>query len=864
MSVLQASSKVNHLSIARDNFLPPNFESFQDPSQLEEALAEVTQVIAPVWPLQDYVAVNPYAGISHRSFLDARAYLKAFSDCETLMPIEHYAAEYHHGRLTQEDIQSAINELAATGVSPPLTANQIAQNLMSIGLVDTSRDLSASTPNDDRPIRTIAETINKWMGQDIDWHEAIVAEISKHCAAHYDQSQAVWASPYKHLSLYEAWRKVAEHDCNIEILGLTDFRKFVACLPHTPEACIAYALKELSVPQPLWSTFLLCQAFSIPGWSAWAKYQTSWAENSRPEKNDLVCLLAIRLAYDVALAEAKSVSVNWSSYVDMAASSFKLPQEALGSDSKIRFILLRASEIAHRNSLLKAMSFSEGRSSRTEDRKLAQLVFCIDVRSERIRRQLEAQSQDIETFGFAGFFGMAFEYATLGQPSGNLQLPVLLKPQFKVHECVHEADAAHECAAINKREQARTWRALWKSFQASAVGCFSFVETTGLLVGLKLLTRVAGYNPKRSDAKYDGLGRADHSRLGPTLRGLNHQGITTSRQADLAEGMLRNLGLTKNFARIVVFCGHACQTDNNPLAAGLDCGACGGHSGEPNARFAAMLLNQPYIRQAMADRGIDIPADTHFVGALHNTTTDRIEFFDTQMVPTSQQDALQQLKTSCAIATRQTQLERMPIVSSSSPNALLRRATDWSEVRPEWGLAGNASFIVAPRSMTQKANLEARSFLHSYDYTQDTQGRVLETIMTAPMIVANWINMQYYASTVDNCHFGSGTKTVHNVVGGFGILSGNGGDLMTGLPWQSLHTGKQFQHLPMRLQVVINAPREMIDRIIAKHQLVADLLTGGWLHLVAIEEQTTYRYTLAGKWESLHLAPSPSHEGVSV
>ena len=128
--------------------------------------------------------------------------------------------------------------------------------------------------------------------------------------------------------------------------------------------------------------------------------------------------------------------------------------------------------------------------------------------------------------------------------------------------------------------------------------------------------------------------------------------------------------------------------------------------------------------------------------------------------------------------------------------------------------------------------------------------------MTAPMIVAHWINMQYYASTVDDRYFGSGTKTVHNVVGGFGILSGNGGDLMTGLPLQSLHTGTQYQHKPLRLQVVIDAPREMIERIIAKHQLVSDLLSGGWLHLVAIEEKATYRFTQAALWELLDVQPS--------
>ena len=147
----------------------------------------------------------------------------------------------------------------------------------------------------------------------------------------------------------------------------------------------------------------------------------------------------------------------------------------------------------------------------------------------------------------------------------------------------------------------------------------------------------------------------------------------------------------KDFARLVVLCGHACQTDINPLAAGLDCGACGGHSGEPNARFAALLLNQPTIRQALAERGIEIPADTHFLGALHNTTTDAISFLDVDDVPSELRGALQELRVSCEAATKQTQIERLPIVASTSLNDLLKRASDWSEVRPEWGLAGNAA-----------------------------------------------------------------------------------------------------------------------------------------------------------------------------
>ena len=817
---------------------------------IDEIIGEATEVIAPVWPLQDYVAVNPYAGISDRSFLDARAFMRVFSDCESLMPIEHYAAEFHKGRFSVSDIESAIENLSAVGIPLSLTASQIGENLRTMGAVGVKLDRPAATPNPNRPIRTIAEYATETT--DINWTEAIVEEVSKHCAAHYDQGQSSWSSPYRDLTLYQAWRTVAEYDRNLEIVGLSGFREYVTGLPTTPVAAIVQVLKQLEVPVNFWSKFLLCQAFSIPGWSAWAKFQTHWTDDVGMESNDLTGLLAIRLAYDGALAQAKLLRLKWTSLVHNDAISLKSQWTAPGDDSAIRYALLRASEIGYRNCLLRSFSIaSEGQLPVKAVQKLAQMVFCIDVRSERIRRHLESQSRDIETLGFAGFFGMAFEYVTLGSSSGRLQLPVLLKPQFNLLEGFQESDSPQETAVVSKRQQNSSWLSLWKSFQTSAVGCFSYVETTGLFYGLKLLQRALCYKSPTAEAKFDRTSNEDLQKLGPTLRGLNQQGITASHQADMAEGMLRNLGLIKDFAALVVFCGHGCQTENNPLAAGLDCGACGGHSGEPNARFAALLLNQPHIRQALMERGIEIPTNTHFLGALHNTTTDTIELFDVEKLPTAQRSNLQELISGCAMATKQTQSERLPIVASKTLNDLLKRASDWSEVRPEWGLAGNAAFIVAPRSLTKNANLDARSFLHSYDYTLDKEGKVLETIMTAPMIVANWINMQYYASAVDNQHFGSGNKTVHNIVGRFGVLSGNGGDLMTGLPWQSLHTGNFFQHLPMRLQVVIAAPREMIDRIITKHEMVSNLLTGSWLHLIAIEGGKMYGFSENGNWEQL-------------
>ena len=838
----------------QNDFVPPPYDTPHVWRQLEEVLQRVSSIVAPVWPLADYVAVNPYQGVSERRFLDARSFLKVFSDCETLMPLGYFAKQFGKGSFDADDIAKAIDELQESGLESHLSLAEILNTLAS---QDASESVDSGLPpttKAHRHIRTLSEHVDSFT--EVEWTEIIRDEVSKHCAAHYDDGQSVWKSPWKDLPLFQAWRSAALHDRNVEALGLTGFRHFVSKLPQTPEAAIVHCLNWLGIPQHLWESFLLCQAFCLPGWSAWTQYKDN--EEGDVEGNDFIGLLAMRLAYDAGLSDAHSLRVNWDDMPVAESESFRAPAQQDEDDVLLRYTLLRASEIAFRDRLLSSLG---PKHASPAERKSAQLVFCIDVRSERMRRQLESVSPDIETFGFAGFFGMPIEHVPLGAETGCSHVPVLLKPQFQLHEGLRGGHASDEASAIDKRRQVRVWRSLWKGFQSSAVGCFSFVETTGMLYAPKLLMQTLGLGFGVKDEKNDGLDKRDAEKLGPTLRGLNHQGLTTSGQTDLAESMLRNLGLTKDFARLVVFCGHASETENNPLAAGLDCGACGGHSGEPNARLAALLLNQPYIRQALADRDIEIPEDTFFLAAVHNTATDDLQYYDTDEVPASHAADVRQLADQSMIASAKTRRERMPIVGSDSVADLFRRVSDWSEVRPEWGLAGNAAFIVAPRSVTQHANLDGRSFLHSYDHHGDPEGVVLETIMTAPMIVAHWINMQYYASSVDNRHFGSGNKTIHNVVGRFGVLSGNGGDLMTGLPWQSLHDGDDFQHHPLRLQAVIAAPRESIERVIAKHELVSNLLTNGWLHLVALDDDgTVFQYTERGDWNAI--ADTPSVESI--
>jgi hypothetical protein len=196
-----------------------------------------------------------------------------------------------------------------------------------------------------------------------------------------------------------------------------------------------------------------------------------------------------------------------------------------------------------------------------------------------------------------------------------------------------------------------------------------------------------------------------------------------------------------------------------------------------------------------------------------------------------------------------------------SPHAALRhverRSADLAQVRPEWGLSSNAAFIVAHRSLTLGLNLGGRVFLHSYDWQLDTKGSVLDVIMTAPLIVGEWINMEHYFSTVDNKVYGSDSKVIHNVVGGFGVMLGSGGDLQTGLPRQTVMAGEERYHDPLRLLAVIEAPTDRIVEIIRNHHALQHLFDNGWVNLVALDPRTGtfHRYLPGFAWERLAVEP---------
>ncbi|MGB5503621.1 MAG: DUF2309 domain-containing protein [Polyangiales bacterium] len=810
---------------------------------LRQALRRAHARVAPLWPLQSFVAVNPFLGLSQERFGDACQTMKRVADAHMLMPREHYLRLIAEGRITDQDLQEALQASS--------DLERVPESLASL-----KETLETEPTYVGKAFVTVAELLDRSL--QLETETLAIGEIAKWCAAFWDEGQAAWRMPWRHLSFYPAWRAATAIDRTADVMGLAGFREAVASLPADPTEAIAVIVKALGLPPEALDGYLHRVSFGIRGWAGYARY-LGWVPELNGSEDDTVTeVLAVRLAWDYALHAIYYDDAFRGAWQESISEMRRVAGEpehdrALAVDA----ILQGAADASYRRTLIETVQSASNPNTPVVARKAVQAAFCIDVRSEVYRRALESVAPQADTIGFAGFFGFPIEYVPIGQPSGPAQCPVLLTPKFVVRETVTGAEDDETTEILGLRLLRRRASIAWKSFKSSAVSSFVFVETAGLAFAAKLVSDATGATRTVTDPGADGLDPKAVSRLGPAVApgtlGVRQTGLTTEEQVATAESMLRGMSLTADFARLVMLAGHGSTTVNNPHASGYDCGACGGNPGDANARLAAAVLNDPDVRLALRERGIDIPSDTWFVGALHDTTTDDVTVFDRDLVPDSHAEDLRQLDVWLTEASSKARVERSALLNTGDGDVdaqVIARSRDWSQVRPEWGLARNAAFIAARRAWTRGVNLDGRVFLHDYDWRRDSDFGVLELIMTAPMVVASWINLQYYASAVDRDAFSSGNKVLHNVVGTLGVLEGNGGDLRVGLPWQSLHDGRRLVHEPLRLNVFLEAPIEQIDAVLEKHDNVRELVANGWLHLLAIADDGTIykRDATEGTW----------------
>ncbi len=785
-----------------------NLNKTPDLSWLEQAADKAARQIPPLWPLASHVAVNPYLGQTGSTLAETSALLARISATPATMPRQWYLDRIASGEIGRQDLASALAASAATDLPSDVDAllKASAGARPAAEALPTVADLAADASSTDWP-GLIAERTGAW------------------AAGYFDRGQALWAAP-RDRSAWAAFRAQTSHDLTPEIAGLKGFGRFVADAPDTSSVAIARAVQTMSLSEAAIATYFHQLLFSLGGWAQYARYQLWQAELAGSTDATITDLLAVRLIWEEALylQHQGAIGEKWSA----VAAAHARPVAATQADV-IDAVLQEAAERAAQRQL--AATLCEPATAMGEDRPALQAAFCIDVRSEVFRRALEQVNPSIRTLGFAGFFGVFASHKRFASDVAEYRLPVLLNPA--VSSC--SGGGTHEAQDLAARYKARAKRA-WGRFKLAAVSSFAFVEATGPVYAGKLVR--------------DGLGlRHNKAPNEPAPQFAPDLDLET--RINSAETVLRAMSLTDGFARIVMLAGHGANVVNNPHASGLHCGACGGYSGEVNARLLALLLNEPRVRKGLSERGINVPQDTVFVAALHDTTTDAVTLYEQDADTQAHQQDLIQVRGWLAAAGKLARGERALRLPRAGSNGqgIERRSRDWAEVRPEWALAGCKAFIAAPRTRTSGRSLKGRAFLHDYDWHQDSANgfKVLELIMTAPVVVASWISLQYYGSTVAPAAFGGGNKLLHNVVGGIGVMEGNGGVMRGGLPWQSVHDGETFIHEPLRLSVCIEAPREAMTDFLKRHPGVRDLFDNKWLHLFAMDEAGGLAWRYDGK-----------------
>ena len=542
-------------------------------------------------------------------------------------------------------------------------------------------------------------------------------------------------------------------------------------------------------------------------------------------------------------------------------------------------VWIEAYEDSFREKMLKNISAHRGTVPELETRPHAQLAFCIDVRSESFRRHIEAQGS-YETFGFAGFFGIPISHQAFDSNQRYSLCPVLLTP----NHAVTESPRSGEGAALEKYSSRTRWHQLghhlFHDLKHHPIASMMMIDVLGFFFSLGLVGKtlfqktframtstIQSWSTHRVPTQVSISAPSDPQN--PMMGEVNAEGIpdglsrgfSLSERATFIENGLRAMGFTKNFARLVCLCGHGSETDNNPYYGALDCGACGGAPGDPNARVFAAMANEPEVRRIHKEKGLPIPDDTWFLPGKHNTTTDRVEFYDLEELPDSHKEDLQALNKNLEEAGAKQALERCHRIPSApteiSPEQAFahvdERSCDWANPRPEWGLAGNGAFLIGRRKLSKGLDLGGRVFLHSYDPVDDPQGAILEKIMTAPLIVGQWSSTGYYFSAVDPWVYGSGSKVLHNVVGGVGMMLGSQSDLQMGFPLQTVNNGDTHYHEPMRLLAIIEQTPSVISSVIQKHSILQQLFHNQWLNLVALDPHTFefHRYNANATWETV-------------
>lgn len=762
------------------------------------SIQQASTIIGKTWPLYTFVASNPLTGYENTTFSEAVITAKNNFNANAYPSVKLYKQAWEKGDIDKEVLIKLLieNEFSE---SPEHYLNLLASKTETLI---------------ENPYHKLDILMAKWL------------------SSFMDEGLAEWEIPYKSEGFFSAWRMLVIYDSEI---GKTTLKE----IPKTSLDTLEAVLKDYNENDYL--EIFTNHLAALPGWTGYINYRTKSNTNWQQE-------------FPITISDYLATRLWTARKLNLPFLQEKSREKSDNITEKIQYIFLKAWEQSWQNKLLPILKKEAiSLDTKSDEAKDAQLVFCIDTRSELIRRHIESKG-NYETFGYAGFFGIAMDYTSLEDGIKRKSCPPIVTSAYNVSEIVQENKQQQYLDFKKKNGLNKFKNYFLKRMKNMIPSAFGYVEGTGFYYGLSLISRTLmprkmyHFNGK-NDSKIEPMCQPQINKA--TIETVEEAGISLSEKVGIVKSAFDLMGWTE-FAPLVIFAGHGSHSANNPFGSSLDCGACAASPGRHNARMLAKLANLTEVRDLLAEfHDIKIPENTVFIGAEHNTTTDEIILFDSE-VPNSHKHLIENLKINLKKAQKTATEDRLHIKRKSVFNAE-QKANNWSEIRPEWGLAKNAGFIVGPRSLTKNTNLNSRCFLHSYQWELDTEGKALEAIMQGPMTVTQWINNHYYFSTIDNNTYGGGSKITHNITGKFGVVQGNGGDLKMGLPLQSLFSSdEKMHHEPLRLSVIIQAPIARVSEIIIKNKGIRTLLDNEWIYLMVMDptsKNEIFKYEKSINWK---------------
>lgn len=816
-------------------------ERITDIGEINAILSEIRHYLPYQGPIKDFIADNILYGFRDQQLSFHEALRKASRLYGSLeyRPIAEYRRAYSTGKITDFALDFV---LAAEGGEP---------NSLRHKLFDTSipAELRRKSFRQKGYLYQMASSVA------VTVEEQVHPTLFRLLASYLDQGMAQANLAERAGDFWDAMRK------QFAVQRIYGISRSIAqtIISETPESALVKAIGELLPAGADLRTFLLEILVAARGWSgiiAQVEVRPKYLNYSRT-----LPLLQYVALYVVLLADRlKSAGYNAEKLnpANENADFFteRAPEET--ESEKIYRLWHDALEMSFYFGALTAVDANapkkRQRSSRAGSAEF-QLVFCIDDREESIRRHLEEVTTAVETFGAPGFFGIDMVYQGAFDAISIKHCPFPVTPRHKVRGVMR----GKRKLALSRHEM---------NFWHRHGNNLFFGTLISMIFGLASLLRMAfsihlpskSYETVSPLSSKEGATELQYERPeGEAQKGDYFEGYTVTEMADRVGNILTQIGLKKDFGSLVVMVAHGSSSTNNPFFAAYDCGACSGRPGYPNARAFALMANRADVRAILKERGFEIPESTLFIGALHDTTRDEVDFVDEDRLTPQLQEKLKELKGYFAEALRRTAYERVrrfvgvpfPPDEESAVKEVVKRSEMLFEPRPEYTHATNAMGIVAPRSLSENLFLDRRSFFNSYDPAADSEGKVLSAILTPFVPVCGGINLAYYFSYLDSAVFGAGSKLPHNVFSLIGVGNGVDGDLRSGLPLQMTEI-----HEPIRFLLLIEQTREIVLKVFESNAAVYAWIKMDWVKCCVYDyEKQKYFWFQNGNFVELKLPP---------